>query len=293
LKLRRNALFGPAYELVATGGYAESPQGAALIAKGFGLTGEASIEMSLTPERDQEAGLLSLPSETGGLFLSQRGADLVLNSRIGGDAGDDAVWKQVLKPGKRHHLLLTLSDSTAELYVDGKSCGRRDFAMGVAPGGFSNLIVGDVEGGWAGQLENLGIYNRLMSPAEITASMALAAPKQRQAPPVLALKGQLMERSEIPAPEDLGAYSRALVVNTYSVDNLIRGKYGDDRVLVAEWAVLDRQIIKEYREPVETEELLLQRFEDNPQLEGERLMMDIFEPDLEMYYRLPARPGRH
>ena len=35
------------------------------------------------------------------------------------------------------------------------------------------------------------------------------------------------------------------------------------------------------------ERLTLEKFSDHPELEGERQMMDVFEPDLEMYYRLP------
>jgi hypothetical protein len=56
---------------------------------------------------------------------------------------------------------------------------------------------------------------------------------------------------------------------------------------VAEWAILDGKVIKSYQEPRRAEQLVLEKFSDHPQLEGERQMMDIFEPDLEMYYRLP------
>lgn len=75
-------------------------------------------------------------------------------------------------------------------------------------------------------------------------------------------------------------------MNSYSVDKIAQGEYGQDRILVAEWAVLDRKIVKKYREPAETEKLVLEKFDDHPELEGERQMMDIFEPELDMYYRL-------
>ena len=92
----------------------------------------------------------------------------------------------------------------------------------------------------------------------------------------------------MPAADAIGAYRRALVVNTYSVDQVVRGQYGQDRILVAEWAILDREIIKSYENLGQTERLVLEKFSDHPQLEGERQMMDVFEPDLEMYYRLPV-----
>jgi hypothetical protein len=103
----------------------------------------------------------------------------------------------------------------------------------------------------------------------------------------LELEGTLLERTEIPAPDALGAYSRALVVNTYKVDRVVQGEYTQERLLVAEWAVLDRTVIKAYQEPAVSELLVVEPFSRHPQLEGERQMMDVFEPDLEMYYRLP------
>lgn len=98
--------------------------------------------------------------------------------------------------------------------------------------------------------------------------------------------GTLLDTTEIPAPDSIGAYRRALVVNSYSVDDVVQGEYDQDRILVAEWAVLDRKIIKEYADSAQTEQLVLEKFDDHPELEGERQMMDIFEPDLDMYYRL-------
>jgi len=103
----------------------------------------------------------------------------------------------------------------------------------------------------------------------------------------LVVEGKLAERTEIPAPDSIGAYRRALVVNTYFIDKVVSGEYGQDRVLVAEWAILDRTIVKKYDTPAHPEQLVLEKFGDHPELEGERQMMDVFEPDLEMYYRIP------
>jgi hypothetical protein len=61
----------------------------------------------------------------------------------------------------------------------------------------------------------------------------------------LETRGGWAETMEIPAPENIGAYSRALVVNVYAAD-------------------------------------ALEKFAGHPELEGERQMMDVCEPDLEM-----------
>ena len=68
---------------------------------------------------------------------------------------------------------------------------------------------------------------------------------------------------------------------------MLSGEYRPERILVAEWAILDRTVIKAYQEPAASEKLVVELFANHPQLEGERQMMDVFEPDLEMYYRLP------
>ena len=75
------------------------------------------------------------------------------------------------------------------------------------------------------------------------------------------------------------------MVNSYKVVSVVEGEYVEDRIVVAEWAILDRQIVKEYGDSVE--KLVLEKFSDHPELEGERQIMDIFEPDLDMYYRIP------
>lgn len=45
--------------------------------------------------------------------------------------------------------------------------------------------------------------------------------------------------------------------------------------------------MRTYRQ--EGEQLLLEQFADHPELEGERQMMDICEPDLKMHYWSPRR----
>jgi hypothetical protein len=138
-------------------------------------------------------------------------------------------------------------------------------------------------------LSGIAIYDRLLTLADITTHSRLAGERtgKASATGTLIVEGTLQETTEIPSPDAIGAYSRALVVNTYAVNRVVQGEYGQDRILVAEWAILDRRIIKSYQSPAQPEQLALEKFTDHPQLEGERQLMDVFEPELEMYYRLP------
>ncbi len=120
------------------------------------------------------------------------------------------------------------------------------------------------------------------------AQLVTGALEARREIPELRLQAELVEASKVPAPEDLGAYSRALVVNRYRIDKVEEGKYTEKEILVAQWAVLDRTILPETKDftPGRRAELRVEPFDQHPELEGERLMMDMFDPDLELYYQV-------
>ena len=56
-----------------------------------------------------------------------------------------------------------------------------------------------------------------------------------------------------------------------------------ERILVAHWVVLDGEVVPFDRRAGEEYELLIEPFDDHPQLEGERLIMDTDAFELEMY----------
>ena len=69
------------------------------------------------------------------------------------------------------------------------------------------------------------------------------------------------------------------------------GQLDSRKLYVAEWAILDRKIIPPSPEANRDYRLHLERFDDHPELEGERLFMDMFDPELETVLRSKqARP---
>jgi hypothetical protein len=79
-----------------------------------------------------------------------------------------------------------------------------------------------------------------------------------------------------------------LVVHRYRIRELHEGLYDPDEILVAQWAVLDRKVLPEAGQSTLgfQEQLTLEPFDRHPELEGERLIMDLFDPELELYYRV-------
>lgn len=283
--LHGRALHTRDLQLTLAGGWASAGDAGQKINAAVAKTKELAVEFQATTDPGQTGRIVSFAGPGGdSLSFRQMKKGVILQ------VGDKAVatWDNIVS-GQRggKHFAFNLSDSGAELFVDGNSAGRKKIAGGFKMAAVSDLVLGDTDGTWAGILSNVAIYNRVLDDAQIEAGAAHALQSEGKAGPVdrLVITGKLLETTEIPTPDSIGAYSRALVVNTYSVQSVQDGDYDGDRILVAEWAVLDRQIIKEYDADA-TERLILEKFSDHPELEGERQMMDLFEPDLEMYYRL-------
>lgn len=291
LELRGRALHSKDYQLIATGGWGETAEAGEKIAAALSASEKVSIEATIIADQAQSAFVYSFKnSEKTVLGLQQREEDLILFFPENGDQTATVAWEKVLVAGKPTTVVITLDDQSAELFVDGRSRGKNSVKADFKAIDFDRFVLGDSTVAWRGSLENIAVYNRILNSRVMEQNLRLVQDKLRGRNPLakLTVDGALLERTEVPAPDAIGAYRRALVVNSYVVKNVVDGDYSNDRILVAEWAVLDREIVKEYQESALSERLVLERFDQHPELEGERQMMDVFEPDLDMYYRIPT-----
>jgi hypothetical protein len=287
IELRGRALHTSNLQLATGGGWGETGEAGGKIGAALAGSGKAGVEFVVTPEQNLKGTIMSFAS--GGkarLLLKQEGDALIVQT----PGGEHVAWPQLLEAGKSQHLVLSFEGGKLELFKDGRSMGKKLFPINFAAPVIDSFVIGDSAGAWNGLLENIAIYDTPLSADKISRNSRLALDEaaDRSGVQEITVEGKLIDMTEIPAPDSIGAYRRALVVNTYSVDKVLQGEYQQERVLVAEWAILDREIIKKYSFPAVTEQLNLEKFDDHPELEGERQMMDIFEPDLEMYYRLPG-----
>lgn len=103
----------------------------------------------------------------------------------------------------------------------------------------------------------------------------------------LVVEARLTDPSVIPTPRDIAPYRRALLVNGYEVVRMISGSYRQKKIMVAHWVIEDGQVLeKAKREKGKTYRMVLERFDDHPELEGERLIMDSDEFKLTLHYEL-------
>jgi hypothetical protein len=101
------------------------------------------------------------------------------------------------------------------------------------------------------------------------------------------VEARLTDPSVMPKPRDIAPYRRALLVNGYEVIRVISGSYRPKKVMAAHWVIEDGQVLeKAKREKGKTYRMVLERFDDHPELEGERLIMDSDEFKLTLHYEL-------
>ena len=213
----------------------------------------------------------------------------------------DKVISSVKIPGtlqkdRPEHLFIDIQGKRLKLYSNGKLKKEISLKKNTLKS-FDDidLLLGNPSGAGTalnGALSHVAMYAGSHSSSDIArkAHMVTGDIEARKDIETIHLTGKLTEVSSVPAPDSLGAYRRALVVNRYTVDTIIKGKYSEKEILVAQWAVLDRMLLPETKEfqVGKNMEIKVEKFDQHPELEGERLMMDMFDPDLELYYQVDS-----
>lgn len=118
------------------------------------------------------------------------------------------------------------------------------------------------------------------APEPETAAAAMAVPAR------VKLEGRLLEITPTPSVASISPYTQALVTYVYEVVSVRAGECAAPKILVAHWAIRDRQILDLGKEPGGVYSLELERFSDHPELEGERLLMETDEFTLPMFFEI-------
>lgn len=104
------------------------------------------------------------------------------------------------------------------------------------------------------------------------------------------LEARLVRPGSIPSPQAIAPYRHALVASVYELVKVIEGTYSARQVRAAQWAIRDGRVLADARRTVGTVyRLTLERYDDHPELEGERLIADGDAPPLPLYYEVGAR----
>jgi hypothetical protein len=127
------------------------------------------------------------------------------------------------------------------------------------------------------------------SPARPTSPPGAGTTAAKDAARIV-LEARLVGPGSIPSPQAIAPYRHALVASVYEVVKVIEGTYSARQVLAAQWAIRDGRVLADARRTVGTVyRLTLERYDDHPELEGERLITDGDAPPLPLYYEVGAR----
>ena len=106
-------------------------------------------------------------------------------------------------------------------------------------------------------------------------------------PPVarLIVMAHPVEFTRIPSPDSIAPYRRAMVVNRYEVDKIVEGRYDEKQIMVAHWVIRDgRMLPGAARDKTKIYRMVLEPFNSHPEFESERLVVDMEEYRLPLYY---------
>ncbi|WP_459938346.1 LamG-like jellyroll fold domain-containing protein [Desulfonatronum parangueonense] len=190
------------------------------------------------------------------------------------------------------HIALSYSAGKLHAFINSELVVSETVALDPNSWGDAAFLFGGNSNGnfdWQGSLENFAFYDRSLGKEEIIVNHQLVETKlsQRDVPNRVLVRASVSQASAVPAPKDIAPYQRGLVVNEYEVIEVLKGKLNADQFLAAHWAILDETILDTaYRIPGSEHVMLLERFDERKELEGERLAQEIDNFFLELYFDL-------
>ncbi|MFC1461548.1 LamG-like jellyroll fold domain-containing protein [Verrucomicrobiota bacterium] len=293
------ARYGRYLEMDLTGGSFVAETGADTLLSECRKAGQLALEAVLIPKQTNAhgfAGIISFSSGTNALnfILGQKNDRLLFRLRTSQARENSKAVEMDLcrvSPGVPYHVVVSYTPGRLLCFLN----GERVLSTDKVQGDFSNwnkrpLVFGDTGAGaddWSGTLEGIAIYSRVIEEKEAGQKFALYAPHLKKSVPAkrLVLDARLKQASGIPTPQAIVPYRRALVANQYEVVKVIEGRCAASEILVAHWAILDGRVLDTAKRRVGTiYRITLEPYDERPELEGERQVMDTDELLLPMYY---------
>jgi hypothetical protein len=295
VEARSTARFGRFFEMDPRGGFFSGEGAQDAIAAACKKSNQLTLEAMIAPPDLQQAGpaaIISFASaETCDFLLGQQRERLVLRLRTSaaGAGGETLVDLGPLEAGRLQHVLISYQPERLTCYRDGQ-------AVSVAPpvtGDFSawtparlTFGAGPVgERPWKGRIEGIALYNRFMEPAEAKARFGLAAARVKGRTPAerVIVEVRLLTLTPTPDIKSVAPYVRVLVAGEYAVEKVVEGRCDAKRILVAHWAILDSKNLPAVGATGAHLRLVLERFDDHPELESERLVMTDVDGGLPLF----------
>ena len=227
----------------------------------------------------------------GNFWLFQEKDKLLVGlSKTHGDDKPEVFEMATLPDTKPHHVIVSVAAKRLALHLDGRKVKEIDPSPAVfmetgpppillaahSPDCHKNI--------WRGTFEYLAMYNRFIEEPEAAKNAAVVAASlaQRKALPQIEVQATLVAQSKLPQPGDIAPYRNVLVVNEYSVEQVLKGSYAPKTIRVAQWGMIDlKPTPLAAQAPGTSGKLVLERFSDHDELESE-LISDTLEENFDL-----------
>jgi len=297
LKLRGKAIYGCYNDLDLVDGWAEIEGANDNLLHSCKNTNQLTLEAYITSSKDKQTGpariiSFSTNSTSRDFTLGQEDNKLVLRLRTpssGINGSNPEIELCTITPNRAIHIIISYAEGQTNCFVNGKSIPIAENYIG----NFSNwekqkLIFGDEWNGnrnWSGKLEGVAIYNRFFSDKEAAIHYELWQKKvsDRKQIETIVVNATLEQISQTPSPASIAPYRRCLAEYIYKINSIEKGTLKSKRIIVAHWVILDGKKIEVPSKIGQTKRLVIQAFNAHKELEGERLVSDLDEFDLERF----------
>ncbi len=198
-------------------------------------------------------------------------------------------------------LTVVVTSQSVKIYADGKPVLSTSVEAKFADWKSAEISLGSQL--WRGHIEALAIYSRRLTPAEVARQSTLTRQRLTLRKPIARYRvlATCRERSTVPDPKQILPYRRALAVHEFEVQKIEESEFKSspaaelkvgERLLVAQWVILDGETLKESSRPRvgETVELTIEPVDGHPELKSERQIQDVEALDLPLYYNVGHPP---
>ncbi|HYG76366.1 MAG TPA: PA14 domain-containing protein [Planctomycetota bacterium] len=293
-----------AYKMQARGravldrNYAARVWGGEYVAEGAGAyvretvarEGALSIQATVTPATAADGTVISWATTEGTPFFEIRQLANRFSFTIRGVKDFSVDLGEVVVNQPAHLCLVLGAEAYSAFYRDGKPAGttNRKIAIQRLPEGFIKIGGAEEPGKfWSGSVEGVTVFARTLMPTEVEADAAAyrTVMAKRPQPQRLVVDVRLTAVTEVPDPQEIAPYRKALVVNEYAVLKTVSGETSRKTIRVAQWGILDlkKQPLCSAKPGTECR-LVLESFSDNPQIKADLLICKLPDSEEELYY---------
>jgi hypothetical protein len=270
-----------------------------LLAKTARRNGEFTLEMVAIP-RDGWCGrervvFAMADREQQNLVISQHRDRLLLRLRTSKtDANAAPLTIGKVHRARKAEVAVTFADGVVRVFFSGKPAGSKRLGGDLSDWKAAPVVCGSQGGkSWAGSAAAIAVSSHARDVGDIKQRWELLQGRKwwrTQEPARLVVGAKLVAKSARPAVDQLGEYNRALAVDAYEVEKVLRGRLGAKRILVSRWVVLDRKKLDDAQAVGKSYKLTVEKLSAHPYLKMESSSNTLDEFDTPEFYNvaLPA-----